>query len=123
MKTKLLKNVSSNKNRSYSFNGSLNNAIKRVHGFSAKEKARIVKDGQTGKYSIEEICAKEGISNTTFFKWSKVILGISVKKELAVDIVSKPRCNDERFRIVLDGTNGNFSIAEICKNETITQDQ
>ena len=39
--------------------------------FSAEEKIRIVLEGLRGEESIAEICRKEGIAPSLYYKWSK----------------------------------------------------
>ena len=42
--------------------------------FSADEKIRIVLEGLRGEQSISEICRREGIAASIYYKWSKVFL-------------------------------------------------
>ena len=42
--------------------------------FSADEKIRIVLEGLRGEVSISEICRKEGIASSVYYKWSKSFL-------------------------------------------------
>jgi transposase len=42
--------------------------------FSAEEKIRIVLEGLKGEESIAEICRREGIAPTLYYKWSKEFL-------------------------------------------------
>ena len=39
--------------------------------FSTEEKIRIVLDGLRGESSIAELCAKEGINQNLYYRWSK----------------------------------------------------
>jgi transposase-like protein len=49
--------------------------IPRILGrFSADEKIRIVLEGLRGEQSISEICRKEGIAASVYYKWSKAFL-------------------------------------------------
>lgn len=43
--------------------------------FSADEKIRIVLEGLRGEQSISEICRREGIAASVYYKWSKAFLG------------------------------------------------
>lgn len=43
--------------------------------FSADEKIRIVLEGLRGEASIAEICRREGIASSVYYKWSKAFLG------------------------------------------------
>jgi transposase len=42
--------------------------------FTAEEKIRIVLEGLRGEESITDICRKEGIHPTMYYKWSKSFL-------------------------------------------------
>ncbi len=39
--------------------------------YSAEEKIRIVLDGLRGEDSIAELCRREGIAQSLYYKWSK----------------------------------------------------
>ena len=42
--------------------------------FSAEEKIRIVLEGLRGEMAISEICRREGIAASAYYKWSKSFL-------------------------------------------------
>lgn len=42
--------------------------------FSADEKIRIVPEGLRGEHSISEICRRESIAASIYYKWSKAFL-------------------------------------------------
>jgi transposase len=42
--------------------------------FTAEEKIRIVLEGLKGEYSIADLCRKEGVHPTMYYKWSKDFL-------------------------------------------------
>ena len=42
--------------------------------FSADEKIRIVLEGLRGATAISEICRREGIASSVYYKWSKAFL-------------------------------------------------
>jgi len=42
--------------------------------FTAEEKIRIVLEGFRGEVSISEICRREGIASSVYYKWSKAFL-------------------------------------------------
>ncbi len=42
--------------------------------FSAEEKIRIVLEGLRGEIAISEICRREGIAASAYYKWSKSFL-------------------------------------------------
>ena len=54
--------------------------------FSAEEKIRIVFDGLRGEASITDICRKEGIHPTLYYKWSKGFLEAG-KRQLNGDTI------------------------------------
>ena len=51
---------------------------------SSEEKIRIVLDGLRGEDSIAELCRREGIAQSLYYKWSKEFLEAG-KKRLAGD--------------------------------------
>jgi transposase len=51
---------------------------------SAEEKIRIVLEGLRGEVSIAELCRKEGINQSLYYRWSKEFLEAG-KKRLAGD--------------------------------------
>lgn len=86
--------------------------------FNEEEKDRIVIEGQSGNLSVEELCAREQITPDQFFQWSEEFLN-----ESAATYLSSNHIDDNKFRIVLDGLNGSYSIQELCNREHITQEQ
>ncbi|MDH3669278.1 MAG: IS3 family transposase [Paracoccaceae bacterium] len=61
--------------------------------YSAEEKIRIVLDGLRGEDSIAELCRREGIAQSLYYKWSKDFMEAG-KKRLAGDIVRQANTND-----------------------------
>ena len=51
---------------------------------STEEKIRIVLEGLRGEYSIAELCRREGIAQSLYYKWSKEFLEAG-KKRLSGD--------------------------------------
>ena len=51
---------------------------------SAEERIRIVLEGLRGEYSIAELCRREGIAQSLYYKWSKEFLEAG-KKRLSGD--------------------------------------
>jgi len=56
-----------------------NNVIKQIkkatrRKFSADEKIRIVLEGLRGEISLSELCRKESIAASVYYKWSKSFL-------------------------------------------------
>ena len=54
--------------------------------YSSEEKIRIVLEGLRGEESIAELCRREGIAQSLYYKWSKDFMEAG-KKRLAGDIV------------------------------------
>ena len=52
--------------------------------YSAEEKIRIVLDGLRGEESIAELCRREGIAQSIYYKWSKEFMEAG-KRRLAGD--------------------------------------
>ncbi len=52
--------------------------------YGAEEKIRIVLEGLRGESSIADICRREGIHTTQYYKWSKAFLE-SGKRQLSGD--------------------------------------
>ena len=42
--------------------------------FNAEEKIRIVLEGLRGEISVSEVCRREGIAPTMYYRWSKSFL-------------------------------------------------
>ena len=61
--------------------------------YSAEEKIRIVLDGVRGEASIAELCRREGIAQSLYYKWSKDFMQAG-KKRLAGDIVRQANTSD-----------------------------
>ncbi len=60
---------------------------------SAEEKIRIVLDGLRGEDSIAELCRREGIAQSLYYKWSKEFLEAG-KKRLAGDTARAATTNE-----------------------------
>ncbi len=61
--------------------------------FTAEEKIRIVLEGLRGEESITDLCRKEGIHPTMYYKWSKSFLE-SGKRQLNGDTVREASSNE-----------------------------
>ena len=59
-------------------------AGQRASKYSAEEKIRIVLDGLRGEETIAELCRREGIAQSIYYKWSKEFLEAG-KRRLAGD--------------------------------------
>lgn len=61
--------------------------------FTAEEKIRIVLEGLRGEESIADLCRKEGIHPTNYYKWSKSFLE-SGKRQLNGDTIREASSNE-----------------------------
>ena len=61
--------------------------------YSAEEKIRIVLDGLRGEDSIAELCRREGIAQSLYYKWTKDFMEAG-KKRLAGDIVRQANTSE-----------------------------
>jgi transposase len=61
--------------------------------FTAEEKIRIVLQGLRGEESITDLCRKEGIHPTMYYKWSKSFLE-SGKRQLDGDTIREASSNE-----------------------------
>jgi Transposase and inactivated derivatives len=61
--------------------------------FTAEEKIRIVLRGLRGEESVTDLCRKEGIHPTMYYKWSKSFLE-SGKRQLNGDTIREASSNE-----------------------------
>jgi len=61
--------------------------------FTAEEKIRIVLEGLRGEESITDLCRREGIHPTMYYKWSKSFLE-SGKRQLSGDTIREASSNE-----------------------------
>ena len=61
--------------------------------FTAEEKIRIVLEGLRGEEGITDLCRKEGIHPTMYYKWSKSFLE-SGKRQLNGDTIREASSNE-----------------------------
>ena len=66
--------------------------------FTVEEKIRIVLEGLRGEESITDLCRREGIHPTQYYKWSKAFLEAG-KRQLTGDTVRE--AGSVKRRIVL----------------------
>jgi hypothetical protein len=71
--------------------------------YSAEEKIRIVLDGLRGEETIAELCRREGIAQSIYYKWSKEFLEAG-KRRLAGDI--------EMLGVIYVGLKGAGAVTE-----------
>lgn len=61
--------------------------------YSAEEKIRIVMEGLRGEESVAELCRREGLAQSLYYKWSKEFLEAG-KARLAGDTKRQATSND-----------------------------
>ena len=76
--------------------------------YSAEEKIRIVLEGIRGEESIAELCRREGIVQSLYYKWSKEFmeagksrLAGDTKREASSEDVSDQRSENEQLKQVV----------------------
>jgi transposase len=76
--------------------------------FNAEEKIRIILDGLKGEDSIANICRKEGVAPSMYYKWSKGFLEAGKRqlqgdtvREASSDEVSELRKENEQLKQVV----------------------
>jgi len=70
--------------------------------YSAEEKIRIVLDGLRGEDSIAELCRREGIAQSLYYKWSKDFM--EAEKRSAVELLEAAQADAEQLDALLDLT-------------------
>ena len=78
--------------------------------FSPEEKIRIVLEGLKGEESISEICRREGITSSLYYRWSKAFLeagkkrlkGDTDREASTVEVVSLKHENVELKQLVAE---------------------
>jgi transposase len=76
--------------------------------FNAEEKIRIILEGLKGEDSIANICRKEGVAPSMYYKWSKGFLEAGKRqlqgdtvREVSSDEVSELRKENEQLKQVV----------------------
>jgi transposase len=65
----------------------------RIRKFNSEEKIRIILEGLRGEASIADICRKEGIAPSIYYKWSKAFLEAG-KRQLSGDTLREASSNE-----------------------------
>ena len=63
--------------------------------FTAEEKIRVVLEGMRGEASLSDLCRKEGIHPTMYYKWSKAFLEAG-KRQLNGDTIREAGSDEVR---------------------------
>ena len=79
--------------------------------FSADEKIRIVLEGLRGETAISEICRREGIASSVYYKWSKAFLE-SGKNGLTRAVI-RDATSDEVRGLKQENTDLKKAVAEL----------
>ena len=76
--------------------------------YSAEEKIRIVLEGLRGESSIAELCRREGIAQSLYYKWSKEFLEAgkqrlsgNTKRQADSEEVSDMKHENEQLKLLL----------------------
>jgi transposase len=79
--------------------------------FSADDKIRIVLEGLRGETSISEICRREGIAASVYYKWSKSFL--EAGKNGLTKAVIRDATSDEVRGLKQENTDLKKAVAEL----------
>jgi transposase len=79
--------------------------------FSADEKIRIVLEGLRGENSISEICRREGIAASVYYKWSKAFL--EAGKNGLTKAILRDATSDEVRALKQDNADLKKAVAEM----------
>lgn len=79
--------------------------------FSADEKIRIVLEGLRGQISVSELCRKEGIAPSIYYKWSKAFLEAG-RNGLTLD-TKRDATSDEVHRLKAETEDLKKALAEM----------
>ncbi len=79
--------------------------------FSADEKIRIVLEGLRGQTPISEICRREGIAASVYYKWSKSFL--EAGKNGLTRAILRDATGDEVRRIKQENSDLKKAVAEL----------
>lgn len=86
--------------------------------YSAEQKIKIVLEGLRGEISVSELCRREGLSNVTYYKWSKDFLdagknGLTLETKrnaTSEEVKSLKNENSDLRRAVSDGVLENIRL-------------
>jgi transposase len=86
--------------------------------FTAEEKIRIILEGLRGEAGIIDLCRKESIHPTMYYKWSKAFLEAG-KRQLNGDTIREPGA-DEVKELRLENDSLKMLVAELTlRNRTL----
>lgn len=92
--------------------------------FTAEEKIRIVLEGLRGEASISDLCRREGIHPTMYYKWSKAFLeagkrqlnGDTVREAGSDEVKELRKENDTLKMLVAELTLDNRKLKKISED-------
>ena len=82
--------------------------------YAAEEKIRIVLDGLRGEETIAELCRRESIAQSIYYKWSKEFLEAG-KRRLAGDTARRPCAASTELRDVTALRREARDLKEVCR--------
>ena len=93
--------------------------------FSPEEKIRIVLEGLKGEESIKEICRREGITRSVYYRWSKAFLeagkkrlkGDTEREATTVEVISLKQENAEWKQLVAELSLKNWVLKKSVNGE------
>ena len=85
--------------------------------FTSEEKIRIVLEGLRGEASIADLCRKEGIHTTLYYKWSKAFLEAG-KRQLTGDTIREAG-SDEVKELMAENEELKQAVAELLLSNRV----
>ena len=85
--------------------------------YSAEEKIRIVLEGLRGEESIADLCRREGIHPTQYYKWSKAFLEAG-KRQLTGDTIREAG-SEEVKELRAENEELKQAVAELLLNNRV----
>lgn len=79
--------------------------------YSSEEKIRIIIDGMRGEVTIAELCRKEGIAQTLYYKWSKDFMEAG-KRRLTGDTMREANTSEVK-ELKIENTSLKELVAEL----------
>ena len=79
--------------------------------YSSEEKIRIIIDGMRGEVTVAELCRKEGIAQTLYYKWSKDFMEAG-KRRLTGDTMREANTSEVK-ELKVENTSLKELVAEL----------
>ena len=87
------------------------------HKFTSEEKIRIALEGLRGEENIADLCRREGIHTTMYYKWSKAFLEAG-KRQLAGDTIREAG-SEEVKELRIENVELKQDVAELLLNNRV----